>query len=501
MRLTPQSRGRAYSLVLSLLPALAFAQTPGPPLDFSRPTLVATQLTTDPVFGPRPFNFEDEHYRFVRGSYGTDSRTPALLAYSKRRRAWIHIMKVSTEHARLGHAPDGMVLSVGWDHGRFINVPFVPVAESVDLNSPDRAAYVPARSAYRLDFHSRLNEDVALSSFWLATADLEAAFDGRRTPAMVDPDDPRSAGFRTEADDGLIVGVRVETGEWLRWRIDPAQAGVLVDPVAMRHRGAVDVKEARLALTIGGTTLSDQVVAVGRASRSNNVGGILGTALFDRFLVSLDYDARRLHLIDGDAASDAGEPIAVQWRSGAPVVTARITSADGLVRDARLCIETTESKALVLPSASASRVAALQIGSFRFADLPVFSGSVTAGCDGLIGNGLLRRFRVTFDRRHQQLLLTPGSLFDVPYDYDLTGLAVVANGRAVGVGSVEQGTAADKAGLRAGDLILEIDGTPVAGMELAGLRRSLRLDGRERVLSIDRLGSRHVIRLPLPELK
>jgi hypothetical protein len=402
----------------------------------------------------------------------------------------------------LGHAPDGMMLSIGWDHGRLINIPFVPVAESVDLNSPDRATHVPAQAAYRLDFHSRLNDDVALSSFWLATGDLEAAFDGRRTPAMVDPEDPRSAGFRTEAEDGLIVGVRVETGEWLRWRIDPAHAGVLVDPYAMRHRGTVETKDARVALTIGGTTLSDQLVAIGRASRSNNVGGNLGTALFDRFLVSLDYDERRLHLIESDPPSDAGEPIAVQWRSGAPVVTARITSADGQVRDARLCVETTESKALVLrPPASAPRVAVLQIGSFRFANLPVSSGAVTAGCDGLIGNGLLRRFRVTFDRRHQQLLLTPGSLFDVPYDYDLTGLVIVANGRAFGVGSVEHGTAADKAGLRAGDLILEIDGTLVAGMELAGLRRSLTLDGRERVLSIDRLGTRHVIRLPLPVLR
>ena len=182
MRLTPQSRCRAYSLVPGILLALAFAQTPVTRLEFSRPTFVATQLTADPVLYPKVFDFEDERYRFVRGSYGTDSRTPALLVYSKQRRMWIHIMRLSTEHARLGRTPDGMALSVGWDHQRLINVPSVSVAESVDLNSPDRAEYVPAQAAYRLDFHSRLNLEAALSSFWLATADLEAAFAGFRWP-------------------------------------------------------------------------------------------------------------------------------------------------------------------------------------------------------------------------------------------------------------------------------------------------------------------------------
>jgi hypothetical protein len=34
------------------------------------------------------------------------------------------------------------------------------------------------------------------------------------------------------------------------------------------------------------------------------------------------------------------------------------------------------------------------------------------------GNGLLRRFRVTLDYRRQRMILEPGALVDVPYDYD-----------------------------------------------------------------------------------
>jgi hypothetical protein len=35
--------------------------------------------------------------------------------------------------------------------------------------------------------------------------------------------------------------------------------------------------------------------------------------------------------------------------------------------------------------------------------------------------------------RRQRLLLTPGALLDVPYDYDLTGFTIVSNGRAFAV--------------------------------------------------------------------
>jgi C-terminal processing protease CtpA/Prc len=108
---------------------------------------------------------------------------------------------------------------------------------------------------------------------------------------------------------------------------------------------------------------------------------------------------------------------------------------------------------------------------------------------------------VTLDRRRQRLYLSPGELLEVPYDYDLTGLTIVANGRTFAIGHVEYETPAASAGLRAGDVVVEINGQSVAGGDLRELRSSFQHDGRERVLTIERPGIRQVVKLPLPSIR
>jgi C-terminal processing protease CtpA/Prc len=60
---------------------------------------------------------------------------------------------------------------------------------------------------------------------------------------------------------------------------------------------------------------------------------------------------------------------------------------------------------------------------------------------------------------------------------------------------VGYGTIADKAGLRAGDIILELDSAPVSGLTLVALRSSFRQDGRDRSLMIDRQGTERMVLL------
>jgi hypothetical protein len=453
--------------------------------------------------------YEDSAYRFVTRHYGSGETAtiPGFFVYSKQRNAWIEILSLSTEHARLGHSPDDILLTVGWDYGELINKAFasMPLRTSGSINFPDRIVDVGAEGAYRLDFNSRLKRDVSLTSFWLAKGDLQEAFEGRRTPALVDKRDLRGVAFDDDPRDGLIVDVRIGNGEWLRWRIDTKLSGILVDPSGIQNRVAAEPKDTRLDLSIGSTTLPEQPVTLARAStRSNGFRGVLGTAFFDRFAVSVDYDVGRLRPIEPAGEGDDGQPIAIEWQRGAPVMNAKIVEANGRTSDARLCVDTTEPRGLVLrqPASRMRRLASLHIGSFRLDNLPVFSDpAVAATCDGVLGNALLRRFRVTFDRRRQRLLLTPGALFGVPYDYDLTGLTIVQNGRTFGVGRVAPGTIASAAGFRAGDVILEIDGRPTAGMDLWELRASFRHDGRERLLTIHRHGVRHVLSLALPLVK
>jgi hypothetical protein len=490
----------AFAVWLGLA-ATASAQS----LEFSRPTLTAVRITVEPRF--HHVAYEDSAYKFATRDYGSGETptSPGLFVYSKERNAWIQIVSLSTEHARLGRSPDftDIPLSVSWDYGNLINEPFasMPLRTSGSIGCPDRIVDVGAEGAYRLEFNSNLNRDVSLTWFWLAKADLHEAFEGRRTPGLVDKRDLRGVAFDTDPRDGLIVAVRVGSGEPLRWRIDTKLSGILLDPYTTRIKVATESKDTRFDLSIGDTTLFEQAVTLGNASTSKNIGGILGSAFFDRFAVSVDYDSRRVRLIEPAAQDDDGQAIAIEWQHGAPLMNAKMVDASGRTNQARLCVDTAEPKALVFRrSASAPRrLASLHIGSFRLDDLLIFNDpAIAAPCDGVVGDGLLRRFRVTFDRRRQRILLTPGALFDVPYDYDLTGLTIVPTGRAFAVGRVAFGTIAPSAGLRAGDLIVEVDGRPVAGLNLRDLRASFRHDGRERVLVVQRLGVPHVVKLAMP---
>jgi hypothetical protein len=91
-----------------------------------------------------------------------------------------------------------------------------------------------------------------------------------------------------------------------------------------------------------------------------------------------------------------------------------------------------------------TKAGSVSLGEIRLKNVPVSVFQDPAidaplELDGEIGNGLLRRFRVTIDLSNRRMILEPSALFDVPYDYDLTGFTIVANGQVFGIGSVEAG--------------------------------------------------------------
>jgi len=115
------------------------------------------------------------------------------------------------------------------------------------------------------------------------------------------------------------------------------------------------------------------------------------------------------------------------------------------------------------------------------------SRAVRREVDGLLGYSFLRRFRVTIDYPHRLLWLEP---LDVPRDprpneYSHVGVQVERRAGELRVVAVAEGSPAASAGIRAGDVVEGIDGTPAAGLDVVTLSR--RLEGPP--------GSRVVLRL------
>jgi hypothetical protein len=494
---------------------------------FTRPTLVANPIPAPARW--RDVIFEDASYKVVSRDYGSGGgQVPGLFIFSKKRNAWIEGLELSTEHANLGRSPDfsDIVLAVGWDYGTLINRDYasLPLLTTGSINFPDRIVEVVEAAAYRFDFNSRLQSAQSLTSFWVRIEDLEAAFEGRRRAQTL-----REEGVPIESQTILLTDVSLNRSESLLWLVDTGSDRTYADSQYLRlHAGKGDL---RGVLSMRGAEWADALVRPAELAQRERqaLAGILGAPFFRRFTVTIDYDRGRMYLDAAHRVDDGGgRSAALELLDGAPVLRVPIAIAGGPVLEARLMVETGRSHGLVLdqafvtrhkllPPANALKLtdafgvqggtllgrASLQFGRFTLRDFPVsvsMNQQPTGGnsrVDGSIGNGVLRRFRITLDHQRGRMIVHPSSLVDAPYDYDLTGCTIVANGQAFAIGSVAPGTIADKAGLRAGDLILRLDGKPTSSMSLEELRSSFRQDGRERSLVVDRQGSERTIVLKM----
>ncbi|MGB8908605.1 MAG: aspartyl protease family protein [Candidatus Cybelea sp.] len=129
--------------------------------------------------------------------------------------------------------------------------------------------------------------------------------------------------------------------------------------------------------------------------------------------------------------------------------------------------------------AKLGRIPTLQIGPYTITnDIASFTyQSNGAFADPFnpanVGGAIWRRFDVTFDYAHSQLLLARNANFDTPFGYDRSGIFLIDANGVYTVLSVFPGTPAAAAGLAKGDVIVAANGAPAASTSLAGLRTLL----------------------------
>jgi hypothetical protein len=256
------------------------------------------------------------------------------------------------------------------------------------------------------------------------------------------------------------------------------------------------------------------------------VDGILGYDFIKEFVVVIDYEKSVMSFHDPRAFRyrGRGAVVPVGLRGGTPFVTTTIdlTGTDSVAGEFE--IDTGSDGALGiydyfakahglrrrLPRTSApqkgmgvggetssveARVRDFRLGRFRLEN-PVVSLSEDDNeeggrpkYDGMIGTEVFRRFRLTIDYARNRLILEPNRFFGEPYEEDMSGIDLRAGGEnfhTFTVVGVEPDSPAAEAGLRAGDVLDQIDGRGAAEFTLDEIARMFTEDGREHALNVRR---------------
>lgn len=241
-----------------------------------------------------------------------------------------------------------------------------------------------------------------------------------------------------------------------RWFIvdTGAEFSILSDTFAkelalrMSRRGVRDFAGG-VSLAFGGIELRDRDVMImpfeNFRAQKRPIEGIIGHDFFARYVVTIDFVAHTLTVIEPDAfrAPKSAKSIPLRFVGNVAVVPVTIELEKGKPLTAYVLVDTGASQTLVLrhpfvakhdllrKSSSSStagslenvsvtlahvRLARLSFAGRSFDDVTIHAyarsarivGSAT-DTDGVIGNEILRRFRVTIDYPHKRMLLEPQS--------------------------------------------------------------------------------------------
>jgi hypothetical protein len=133
-----------------------------------------------------------------------------------------------------------------------------------------------------------------------------------------------------------------------------------------------------------------------------------------------------------------------------------------------------------LLSGQMGRLKELVIGKFKFrnilANYPDMSSlghsAKMLDRNGSIGSGLLSRFNIIIDYRHQKLVVAPRKDVESPFRYNMSGIEIITPKPGepfYQISFIHKNSPADKAGLKAGDQITCINDEPVSTLTLSDI--------------------------------
>jgi len=260
-----------------------------------------------------------------------------------------------------------------------------------------------------------------------------------------------------------------------------------------------------------------------------HLDGLVGQYLFRQYIVEIDYAGQtiRLHEPGDFTYQGTGDVLPLVDNGNYFLLSGNIERPDGKQADVRLVVDTgggfvslvlntpfvrlnkltaPMQKTLLDRSLAGlggqmqlrvGRIASLTLGKFTIRDPLVYFSDDTGGAlassefDGVLGSQILQQFRVIFDVPHNRLILEPNASFDRPLEYDMSGIRLHADGQDLKrytIYQVIENSPAAKAGLREGDVLTEIDSTPVSQFSLGKIYELFKQKDRTLWIGLTRRG-------------
>ncbi len=320
----------------------------------------------------------------------------------------------------------------------------------------------------------------------------------------------------------LFVQVMLDGRGPFRMLLDAGGANVLTPQTAAVLLGPNKAPPPVLAVgstTIGGVELTGQKYVIAdidaflrRVEGLDDVAGVVGLEWFVRMPIRLDYARGRLTLHDPATFKYAGggTRVAVAKRGRLPQIRGSLDGNEGLFE-----IDTGSRGSLTLVPefaerndlarklgaknvavigagvrgpvrAALARAKLLKLGEVSIPNpivaIPQVEGQVPkTDVAGNVGHALMRQFAITYDLPNDALYFERYLNFGAPDVADRSGLWLERGAAGFDVVDVVAGGPAAAAGLKAGDVIVEVNGYPALQVPLSAVRETLRATPGSRV--------------------
>lgn len=244
------------------------------------------------------------------------------------------------------------------------------------------------------------------------------------------------------------------------------------------------------------------------------IHGILGADMFRNHVVKINYQRRTIQFYkkgSNKLKTNGFEKSKIAVQKSKPYIVSDITLANESETKLKLLVDTGASAALLLNTKSdtslvlpeqiipgnvgfgigglmegyVGRVKDLEIGGKNLENVICHFQKNEKSLDslnlvfrhGLVGNYVLDRFEVILDYPNQMIYLKPTKKWKRKFDYDKSGITVIAIGieeQTYYIQGILKGSPAEKAGLKPGDVIHKINSMPRLLLSYDGITKILK---------------------------